>query len=455
MPFHSISPATGKVLRRYREVSLGRAKRALEEAHAAWQKWRAWPTASRAVVFHRTATLLGENKDHYARLITEEMGKPIVQARAEIEKCAATCRYFADHGEKLLQTEQIQTEARKSYVSFEPLGIVLAIMPWNFPFWQIFRAAIPALIAGNGILVKPAENTTGCALAIDALFRRAGFPKELYQTLLLSHLRIATLVSHPLIQGVTLTGSIRAGRHIAKLAGAALKKTVLELGGSDPLIVLADADLDLAVRIACQSRFMNSGQSCIAAKRFIVVNAIRDDFESSLYAAMEAMTMGDPLNEQHDIGPMARLDLRKALHRQVTTSIRHGARCRLGGIIPKGKGAFYPPTLLTGVKSGMPAYDEELFGPVAVIIAARDEAEAMRIANDTRFGLGATVVSKDRDHAEQLARERIAAGFCAVNDLVKSDPRLPFGGIKESGYGRELSAFGIREFVNVKTIVVA
>jgi succinate-semialdehyde dehydrogenase/glutarate-semialdehyde dehydrogenase len=382
------------------------------------------------------------------------MGKPVAQGRAEAEKCAGTCEWVAEHGAALLAPQEVKTEASHSFVTFAPLGPVLAVMPWNFPFWQVVRFAAPALMAGNAGVLKHAGNVSGCALALEELFRDAGFPADLFRTALVGSGRVAEIIAAPEIRAVTLTGSTEAGRAVAAQAGAVLKKTVLELGGSDPYLVLEDADLDLAAETCAASRLINSGQSCIAAKRFIVVEAVRARFEELFVARMKARRLGDPMDEATEIGPLARHDLRDSLHDQVTRSLAAGARLLVGGTVPAGKGAYYPATVLTGVARGMPAFDEEMFGPVAAIVPVKDEAAAIRAANDSPFGLGAAVFTRDAARGERLAAESLEAGSCFVNALVKSDPRLPFGGIKDSGYGRELSSFGIREFVNVKTVYV-
>jgi len=381
-----------------------------------------------------------------------EMGKPIKDGISEVNKCAWVCDYYAENAKNFLQDEVIETDASKSYVSYQPLGIILAIMPWNFPFWQVFRFAAPGLMAGNVGLLKHASNVFGCALAIEDVFKRAGFPKNTFRSLLVGSSLVNKIIDHPHIKAVTLTGSVPAGKSVARKAGSVLKKTVLELGGSDPYLILEDADLEKAAQICALSRLINSGQSCIAAKRFIVVEQIRDQFEELLIKEMKSYKMGDPLDETTQIGPQARFDLRDALHDQVTKSIEKGAKCILGGIIPNDTGAFYPPTLLTDVKTGMPAYEEELFGPVGSIIIAKSEEEAIKVANDSIFGLGASVFTQNVEKGNKIAREEIQAGCCFVNTYVRSDPRLPFGGIKESGYGRELSSHGIKEFVNIKTI---
>jgi succinate-semialdehyde dehydrogenase/glutarate-semialdehyde dehydrogenase len=383
------------------------------------------------------------------------MGKPVRDGVAEAQKCATACEHYAEHAERLLAREPVATEAHKSFVTFNPLGVVLAVMPWNFPFWQVFRFAAPGLMAGNAAVLKHASNVPGCAMAIESLFTEAGFPPNLFRTLMIGSKQVESVVAHPLVRAATLTGSAAAGRAIARKAGELLKKTVLELGGSDPYLVLDDADPDAAAEICTRGRLVNSGQSCIAAKRFIVVGSVRERFERSFVERMAAKRMGDPLREDVDIGPQARKDLRDALHGQVQRSIAKGARCLLGGSVPDGPGAFYPPTVLTDVGKGMPAFDEELFGPVAAIIAARDERHAIDLANDSSFGLGGAVITRDRVRGERIAADEMESGCVFVNDNVKSDVRLPFGGVKESGYGRELSGYGIREFVNIKTVWVA
>jgi succinate-semialdehyde dehydrogenase / glutarate-semialdehyde dehydrogenase len=387
--------------------------------------------------------------------MAEEMGKPIRDGIAEIQKCAGGCDYFAENAERFLAPEPVATEARKSYVAFNPLGVVLAVMPWNFPFWQVFRFAAPGLMAGNAGVLKHASNVPGCALAIEQVFRRAGFPEHLFRTLLIGSKEVTAMIEHPLVRAVTLTGSGPAGRAVASKAGAMLKKTVLELGGSDPYLVLEDADLEQAAALCTKGRLINMGQSCIAAKRFIVVDKVRSRFEELFVERMSAAKFGDPLSEQTELGPLARHDLRDALHDQVQRSVAVGARCLLGGKIPDGPGAYYPPTVLTDVEKGMPAYEEELFGPVAAVIPVKDEEGAIAVANDSIFGLGGAVLTGDRERGGRIARERIDSGSVFVNEVVRSDVRLPFGGVKESGYGRELSNYGIKEFVNIKSVYVA
>jgi succinate-semialdehyde dehydrogenase/glutarate-semialdehyde dehydrogenase len=450
----SINPSTGALIREYPETSAAGTATVLAAAERAYRAWHVTPIDERSRLMHRAAALLREEAGRHAALMAAEMGKPAAQGRAEAEKCAWVCDYFADHAERFLAPEPVATDASRSYITFRPVGPILAVMPWNFPYWQVFRFAAPALMAGNAAVLKHASNVSGCSLAIGDVFRAAGFPEGLFSVLLLGSARVASVIDAREIRAVTLTGSGPAGRAVAAAAGHALKKTVLELGGSDPYVLLEDADLDAAAATCAAARVINSGQSCIAAKRFIVVRAVRNAFERRFVEAMRAKRMGDPMTEGVDLGPQARHDLRDQLHAQTVESVRRGARLLLGGEVPPGPGAFYPPTVLTNVRPGMPAYDEELFGPVASVIEAADEEEAMRIANDTPFGLGAAIFSRDVARAERLAAEALEAGSCFVNASVKSDPRLPFGGIKESGYGRELSHFGIREFVNIKTVYV-
>jgi len=453
MSIESINPATGERIRTYSEMTPQEVTYILEETNREYLQWRTTGFAERATRMKKAAEILRERKEEYAQLMAEEMGKPVAQGRGEAEKCAWVCDYYAENAENFLSAEIISTDAAKSFVTFQPIGIVLAIMPWNFPFWQVFRFAAPALMAGNAGLLKHASNVSGCALAIEEVFRRAGFPANIFRTLLLSNVRVAGVIESPHVKAVTLTGSTPAGKSVASRAGSVMKKTVLELGGSDPYLILEDADLESAADACVTSRLINGGQSCIAAKRFIVVEPVLKQFETMFVAKMKTKKMGDPL-EQVDLGPQARHNLRDELHRQVVQSIEKGAKLLLGGTIPDSKGAYYPPTVLTDVRPGMPAYDEELFGPVAAIIAAKNEEDAVRIANDSIFGLGAAVFTKDVRRGERIAAEKLEAGCCFVNSFVKSDPRLPFGGIKESGYGRELASFGIREFVNIKTVYV-
>jgi succinate-semialdehyde dehydrogenase / glutarate-semialdehyde dehydrogenase len=454
MPLTSIDPSTGETLTRYPEHSAEEVRRLIEQADEAGSDWRGRSFAERGEALVRAAAALEERAEEHAELMALEMGKPMSGGRAEIAKCAWVCRHYAEHAEGLLAAEEIATGARRSFVSYQPLGVVLAVMPWNFPFWQVFRAAAPALMAGNTMLLKHAANVTGCALAIEELLRSAGLPEGVFRTLRVGSEAVAGILEHPLVRAATLTGSVAAGQAVGAKAGSLIKKTVLELGGSDAYLVLADADLELAATTCARSRLTNSGQSCIAAKRFVVVAAVREGFERRFVEAMARARMGHPLDAGVEVGPLARLDLREELHDQVRRSVAAGARCLLGGELPAGPGAYYPPTVLTGVGPGMPAFDEELFGPVAAIVPAADEEHAIRLANQSRFGLGAAVFTRDLARGERIAERELEAGCCFVNAEVKSDPRLPFGGIKESGFGRELGAHGIRELVNVKTVWV-
>jgi succinate-semialdehyde dehydrogenase / glutarate-semialdehyde dehydrogenase len=451
----AVDPASGKPLTQYPEMGWEEVELRLEGCHQAFVGWRDRSFDQRAEPMRRAGALLRERQDAYARLMAQEMGKPVRAGRAEVDKCAWVCDHYAEHAAALLAPEVIPTEARRSYVAFQPLGVVFAIMPWNFPFWQVLRFAAPALMAGNAAVLKHAENVPGCALALETLLRDAGFPEHLLTAVRVDRELAGRIIGHPRVRAVTLTGSTAAGRAVARQAGEALKKTVLELGGSDPYVVLADADPAEAARVCVEGRMVNGGQSCIAAKRFIVVPAVRVPFEREVLARMRAISCGSPLDDETTLGPMARQDLRDALHRQVQDSVAAGARLLLGGEVPDRPGAWYPPTVLTDVGPGMPAHDEELFGPVAAILPARDDDDALRIANDSVYGLGAAVLTADAARGEALARERLEAGCCFVNDFVRSDPRLPFGGVKDSGYGRELGALGIREFVNAKTVWVA
>ena len=453
MAIASINPTTGEVLETFPETSGAELERILGRAVAAFRNWSRCPLAARTGPLSEAARLLRERKGSYARTMALEMGKPLAQGEAEAEKCAWACDYYAEHAEQFLAPVVRPTDATRSYVRFDALGPVLAIMPWNFPFWQVFRFAAPALAAGNAGILKHAPNVSRCALEIEQLLREAGFPDGLFRAVLLPNEAVAPVIADPRICAVTLTGSDRAGSQVAQQAGRHLKKTVLELGGSDPFIVLTDANLDEAARTAADARLLNSGQSCIAAKRFIVVEPVFDRFLERFVAAVAARRLGDPLAAGTDVGPQARADLRANLQRQVEESVRRGARLVLGGRVPEGPGFFYPPSVLTAVANGMPAFDEEVFGPVAAVIRVRDDADAVRVANASPYGLGAAVWTEDRERGERLAAD-LEVGSVFVNGLVKSDPRLPFGGVKRSGYGRELSEFGLREFVNVKSVWV-
>jgi len=453
MTITTINPATDETTRTYDEMQPAEVDRAIEAAHAAFREWRGTGFAERAERLRAAARLLRERRHAYAELMTREMGKVLAGGLSEVDKCAWVCDFYAEQAAAFLAPEPVATDASRSYVAFEPLGVVLAVMPWNFPFWQVFRFAAPALMAGNAGVLKHASNVPGCALAIEEVLRDAGLPAGLFRALLVPSRDVARVIEHPRVVAVTLTGSTPAGREVAAKAGSQLKKTVLELGGSDPYLILEDADLDRAVATCVESRLINSGQSCIAAKRFVIPRRLAGEIEERFVAAMRVKVVGDPMREGTHVGPLARRDLRDQLHAQVEASRRAGARCLLGGELPEGPGAYYPPTVLAGVGPGMPAYEEELFGPVAALIAVDGEDEAIRVANDSIFGLGAAVFTRDARRGEAVAR-RLEAGTCCVNDFVRSDPRLPFGGIKQSGFGRELGPFGIREFVNVKTVYV-
>ncbi len=452
MSFASIDPSNGLQWATHPAHDPGQVEAILAESARACASWRMIRFGERAVLLRAVAAELRQRSEPLSVLMAREMGKPVTEGRAEVHKCAWVCEHYADHGAEFLAPEEVATDANRSFVSYQPLGAILAIMPWNFPLWQVFRAAAPALMAGNGILLKHAPNVMGCALEIERLVATAGLPRGLLGVLCVDVETTGRVLADPRVAAVTLTGSVSAGRAIAARAGELLKKSVLELGGSDPYLVLADADVELAARVCAQSRLLNAGQSCIAAKRFIVVDAVREPFESALVEHLRSYTVGHPLQEATQVGPLARADLRDRLHEQVQATLRAGARARLGCQLPAGPGWFYPPSLLTDVPPNSPAAREELFGPVATLLAVPDEAAAIRAANDTPYGLGAAVFTRDVRRGERIAEEELEAGCCAVNAFVKSDPRLPFGGIKASGYGRELGALGIREFVNAKTI---
>ncbi len=450
----STNPATGLDIATYNIADDKQVEKGVKQAEKTFKDWSRQPFANRAVVLNNIAIELRKEKEKLALLATLEMGKPIMQAREEIEKCAITLEYYAQNGEKFLADQEVKTEAHKSYITFKPLGIILGIMPWNFPYWQVFRAFGPIAMGGNVMILKHASNVSGCALEIEKIIIKAGAPIGLLTTLLLPVNRVDRLINNPAIAAITLTGSTQSGKHVAEAAGRNLKKCVLELGGSDAYIILEDADIEKAAEICVNGRLKNSGQSCVAAKRFIVIKSIYNAFEKALTEKMKKIAFGDPLDEKNIVGPMARFDLRDILHKQVENSILQGAKLLCGGYIPEEKGAYYPPTVLGKVKKGMVAYNEELFGPVAAIIEAKDEKEAFKIANDSIYGLGGGVISGNQERAERLAVEELEAGSCFINDFVHSDPRLPFGGIKQSGFGREIGTFGIMEFMNIKTIYV-
>ena len=451
----SVNPATGETVDTFKGMSDDEVAACVEEAHTQFLAWRRTEYSLRAERLNRMAELLEEGKENLASLATREMGKTHKEGVGEVEKCAWVCRYYAEKAEDFLADETVETDREKSLITCQPIGVVLAIMPWNFPYWQVFRFLAPALMAGNGALLKHASNVSGCALAIENIFLKAGFPAGLFRTLLIPSKQVEKVLENPLVRAATLTGSTGAGKAVAAKAGEHIKKTVLELGGSDPYLVLADADLDLAAEQCAKGRLINSGQSCIAAKRFIVVADVHDEFVEKFKAVLASKKMGDPTDPDSDIGPQVNREARDELHKQVEDSVAKGARCLLGGQVPDGPGAFYPPTLLTEVVEGMPAYSEELFGPVAVVIKAKDEAHAVEIANDSEFGLGGGIFTRDIEKGLKLAREAIDTGAVTINGLTASDPRMPFGGVKMSGYGRELSRFGIREFVNIKAVGVS
>ncbi|GMV99684.1 MAG: succinate-semialdehyde dehydrogenase [Candidatus Hydrogenedentota bacterium] len=450
----SINPATGQPIQQYPSHTRSDVDAILSASAEAQQPWSRTSFSQRSEWMRRVASLLRARAPELARLMALEMGKPVSAGTGEAEKCAWACEYFASHAEAFLAPQIVETDARKSYVTYQPLGVLLAIMPWNFPLWQVFRFAAPALMAGNSVVLKHASNVPGCALAIEALFRDADFPADVFRLVLIRSGEVGRVIRHPIVKSISITGSTPAGRSVASIAGDALKPTVLELGGSDPFIVLHDADVDAAVETAVASRMINNGQSCISAKRFIAVGAVFDEFEQKMVERMRAIEMGDPLDPATRLGPLARLDLRDDLHNQVDSSIALGAEPLVGCEIPKREGAYYPASVLTNVRKGMPAFDEELFGPVAALIRASDEADAIAVANDTPFGLGAAIFTRDIARGERIAVEELQAGSCFVNELVKSDPRLPFGGTKDSGYGRELSQHGIHELVNIKTVYI-
>ncbi len=449
----SINPATGEIIQTFEIYSEKGVDKIINAVDKTWHHWRSTSFFHRGQLMQSLSALLKSNKEELALLMALEMGKVKKEGIAEVEKCAWVCDYYASNAETFLENEMISTEALRSYISFQPMGTILAVMPWNFPFWQVFRFAAPTIMAGNTAVLKHASNVPGCAMAIENLFREAGFPENVFRTLLIGSNKVEQVIKHPAIKAVSLTGSTPAGKSVASFAGSVLKKCVLELGGNDPYIILKDADLQNAARICSTSRLQNAGQSCIAAKRFIVEEEVYAEFLEYFTHEMNEARFGDPCDPETTMGPLARKDLRDELHGQVVKSIAKGAEVILGGEIPHRKGAYYPPTIIENVKPGMPAFDEELFGPVASVIKVGDEEEAMQVANNSDFGLGAAIFTRNIEKGENLAEIHLQAGCCFVNDFVKSDPRLPFGGIKESGFGRELSAYGIKEFMNIKTVV--
>jgi len=453
MAFTSVNPATGTEIEHYVVHSADEVETRLNRAESGFKVNRQRSFQARARRLEKTADLLEDRADEYGALMTREMGKPIDQAQAEAERCAWVCRYYAEHGADFLADEAVETGAQKSYVAYEPLGALLAIMPWNYPFWQLFRFGAPALMAGNAILLKHAPNVQGCALAIEELLRDAGFEDHELQTLRVDEETVGDVIEDRRVRAATLTGSVGAGKAVAQTAAAQVKPTVLELGGSDPFIVCADADLGAAAAVGCTARMQNNGQSCIAAKRFIVERTVAEAFTEQLMEQVEALEVGDPTDKHTDIGPMARVDLRDEVHDQVERAIGEGAVAAVGGHTLERDGFYYAPTVLTDVEPGTVAFKEEIFGPVASVVVADDAEHAVSLANDTRFGLGGSIFTEDREKGERLARE-LEVGCAFVNEMTKSDPRVPFGGIKDSGYGRELSHHGIREFVNAKTVWV-
>jgi len=450
----TINPATGEPGKSYDPHNLDDGVAAAKAARAAFLEWRRTSFEERAAVIRKAAEVLRARKEELARLMTDEMGKTVTDGRAEVEKCAFHCDWFADHAEEYLRHEPADIGGGEAFITFNPIGVILAVMPWNFPFWQVFRAAAPALMAGNGMLLKHASNVPGSALAIEQVLHEAGVPNDLFRTLLLPSSEVEALIKDDNVAAVTLTGSVPAGRSVATAAGSVLKKCVLELGGSDAYVVLEDADIESAAKIAATARMVNGGQSCIAGKRFIVVRSILEPFERALTDAMGGYPMGDPENENTRLGPLVSAKARDEIHKQVEQSLANGAKLLLGGQVPDRPGAWYPATVLTDVRSGQAAHDEEVFGPVAAIIAAEDEADAIRIANDSEFGLGSGVLTSDLDRGRRIAAAELEAGMSFVNENVRSDPRTPFGGVKHSGFGRECGVFGIREFVNIKTVHV-
>ena len=452
--FQAVDPASATPGRSYAGHTPEEAMAIARQARAAFDGWRRTDIAERAAMMRRAGAVLRAREAEFCGLMTDEMGKTLAEGRAEIEKCAGNCDFYAEHAAKFLADQPVDMGGPRAKVAFRPLGTILAVMPWNFPFWQVFRFAAPTLLAGNTAVLKHASNVPGCALAIEDVFREAGFPADVFRTLLIPSRDVRAILEDAAIAAVSLTGSVEAGRQVAAQAGGVLKKCVLELGGSDAYLVLEDADVAAAAEVAAAARMVNAGQSCIAGKRFIVAAEIREAFEQALVKAMGAFPMGDPRQESTKLGPMQSVEARDAVHRQVEASVAKGARVLTGGEVPDKPGAWYPATVLSGVRSGMPAHDEEVFGPVAAVIEARDEADAIRIANDSPFGLGSGVLTGDLARGERIATEELEAGMSFVNQNVRSDSRLPFGGVKHSGYGRECGEFGIHEFVNIKTVLV-
>ena len=453
MAIETVNPATNKLVKSFERISDERVDEIILSSEKTYQEWRKTTFEHRAKLLLNTANVLRKNKEKYAEIMTLEMGKPITQSIGEVEKCAWVCEYYAQNAELMLSKEEVETDASESFVQFDPIGIVLAVMPWNFPMWQVFRFAAPALMAGNVGLLKHASNVPMSALAIEEIFIEAGLPEGAFKTLLVDSSQVEGVIKNPLVKATTLTGSEPAGMSVASASGKALKKSVMELGGSDPFIIFNDANISEAVDTGVFARTMNNGQSCIAAKRFILVDEIADEFESKFVEKMNALVVGDPMDSKTELGPIAREDLLLELDYQVNTSEKQGAKILCGGKRLEREGAFYPATVLSNVRKGMLAYSEELFGPVAIMIRAKNEDDAINIANDTPFGLGASLWTSNTENAKRVAKE-IDSGSVFINGMVKSDPRLPFGGTKISGYGRELSHYGIKEFINIKTVWV-
>ena len=459
MSFATINPTTEEIIKEYEGHSEKEILELLERSKHAFNDWKNTSFTTRSDLLLKVEKNLLDNKEDYARTMALEMGKPLAQGIAEVEKSAWVCRYYAENASDQLADQDYEANGSKNYVAFQPLGPVFSIMPWNFPFWQVFRFAAPAVMAGNTVVLKHSPNTTEAGIRIEEMFKEAGFPENVFTNLIIGQKDVpkyaSMIIENRNIYGVTLTGSNLSGAKVAEKAGSVLKKSVLELGGSDPYIILEDADLENAADKCITARMLNAGQTCIAAKRFIVVEDVHDDFLELCIDKVRKIKPGDPLEEGITMGPLARKDLQLNLHRQVVDSIANKAKCNFGGVMSDGKGFFFTPTILSNVKKGMPVFDEEVFGPVAAIIKVKDEKEAITAANDTSYGLGAAVFTRDIERGNRIARNEIRAGSCFVNNFVKSDPRLPFGGIKESGYGRELSEYGIKEFVNIKTISIA
>lgn len=451
----TINPATGKKIADHEVIAEEAALEAVSEMHKAFLDWKLLPATRRASHIAKLAEIIRAKKTELSELMSLEMGKTLNEGLQEIDLCAGICEYTAEHGPDFLQDEQRQLDSGRALITYQPTGIILGIQPWNFPLYQAIRYTVPNLVAGNAVILKHAENVWGTGDFIEKMVLEAGVPKNVFRHLKMSHQTSSTLIAHELVRGVTFTGSSSTGKEIAAEAAKSLKKTVLELGSNDAYLVLSDADVETAVEVGVLGRINNCGQTCVAAKRFVIVKDKYEAFESAYLEAMKKIRYGDPLDGEPDIGPMARADLRDSLHKQVRESIEKGAVCRLGGEVPDGNGFFYPPTVLTNVEPGMPAYEEELFGPVASLIKAKDDEDAMRIANDSRFGLGGGIFSGNPERAIELARKRFDTGMVNINGYHLAQPNLPFGGVKDSGYGREHGGFGIREFVNVKSIMIA